>query len=82
MQTDGNAIAGLLEQIFSREMTGTDRVCQTCHHRNPIGAHPLYQGAGMVLRCPTCGDVAATIATLPQANAVSIRGTWLFSTRT
>src|SRR3954452_19951698 len=27
MHTDGNAIAGVLEEIFGREMTGTERVC-------------------------------------------------------
>jgi Family of unknown function (DUF6510) len=82
MDTDGNAIAGMLEEIFAREMTGTQRVCQSCRTRNQIGAHRVYQGAGVVLRCPVCGDVAATIAALPQAHAVSIHGTWMFSTQT
>jgi hypothetical protein len=79
MHTDANAIAGLLEEIFAREMTGVERVCQSCRTRSQIGAHQLYQGAGIVLRCPVCGDVAACVVALPQAHAVSIHGSWLFS---
>jgi len=82
MDTDGNTIAGMLEEIFAREMTGTERVCQSCRTRNQIGAHRVYHGAGIVVRCPVCGDVAATIAALPQAHAVSIHGIWMFSRQT
>jgi hypothetical protein len=82
MHTDGNAIAGVLEEIFAREMTGTERVCQSCRARRAVGEHPLYRGAGHVLRCPNCGDVAACVVTLPDSYAVSIRGTWLFERRT
>lgn len=79
MHTDANAIAGLLEEIFAREMTGTERVCQSCRTRSQIGTHRLHRGAGLVLRCPACDDVAACIATLPESYAVSIHGTWLFN---
>lgn len=79
MHTDGNAIAGLLEEIFAREMTSAERVCQSCNARSQIGAHRLHRGAGLVLRCPACGEVAACIATLGGGYAVSIRGTWLFN---
>ena len=82
MHTDGNAIAGLLEEIFTREVTGADRVCQSCRARRHIGAHRLHRGAGLVLRCPACGDVAACIASLSDGYAVSIRGTWLFNRET
>jgi uncharacterized Zn finger protein len=60
MHTDANAIAGLLEEIFAREVTGAERVCQSCGTRSHIGEHRLYRGAGLVLRCPACGDVVST----------------------
>jgi hypothetical protein len=82
MHTDANAIAGLLEEIFAREMTGAERVCQSCRARSTIGAHRLYRGAGAVLRCPACGDVAACIVTLPDGYALSLRGTWLLDRQT
>jgi hypothetical protein len=75
--TDGNAIAGLLEEIFGRDMTDAQRACASCGSRRHVGAHRLHRGAGLVLRCPVCDDVAACIATLPDGYAVSIRGTWL-----
>jgi uncharacterized Zn finger protein len=78
MHTDGNAIAGLLEEIFARDVTGAERVCQSCGAQRHIGAHRLYRSAGLVLRCPACGDVAACIAIVADGYAVSIRGTWLF----
>jgi predicted RNA-binding Zn-ribbon protein involved in translation (DUF1610 family) len=70
--TDGNAIAGMLEEIFGREMTDTMRTCQSCGRERAIGAHRLYHGAGLVLRCPNCGDVAAVIV----AQRVRLFGTW------
>lgn len=78
MHTDGNAIGGLLEEIFAREMTDAEHVCQSCRAMNRIGDHRLYRGAGLVLRCPNCGDVAASITTLPDSYAVSLRGMWMF----
>ncbi|MEA2250610.1 MAG: hypothetical protein QOC78_3196 [Solirubrobacteraceae bacterium] len=80
MHTDGNAIAGLLEEIFAREMTGAERVCQSCRARSHIGAHRLHRGAGLVLRCPACDDVAACITTLPDGYAVCISGVWRLGT--
>jgi Family of unknown function (DUF6510) len=76
LHTDGNAAAGVLQQIFLAEVTSAQRVCQSCRQENAIGAHLLYKGAGMVLRCPVCGDVAACIAKLPDDFVVSFRGAW------
>jgi predicted RNA-binding Zn-ribbon protein involved in translation (DUF1610 family) len=72
LHTDGNAIAGLLEEIFGTEMTATMRTCQSCGEAHPIGEHLLYRGAGLVLRCPNCGDIAAAIV----AQRVKLFGTW------
>jgi len=73
---DGNAMAGLLEEAFGAEMTRVRRRCQSCGQRHPIGEHRLYRGAGQVLRCPNCGDVALRIAVLPDRHMVELRGTW------
>jgi Family of unknown function (DUF6510) len=76
LHTDGNAIAGLLQEIFVAEVTSAGRVCQSCRADSPIGAHRLYRGAGLVLRCPNCGDLAACIAVLPDRHVISLHGTW------
>jgi Family of unknown function (DUF6510) len=76
LHTDGNAIAGLLQDVFVAEVTTAVRVCQSCGQDHPIGAHRLYTGAGLVLRCPACGDLAACIAVLRDRNVISLHGTW------
>jgi predicted RNA-binding Zn-ribbon protein involved in translation (DUF1610 family) len=73
---DGNGLAGLLVEVFGAEMTSVRRRCQSCGERHAIGSHRLYRGAGDVLRCPNCGDVALRIATLPDRYVVEVRGTW------
>jgi hypothetical protein len=73
---DGNAIAGLLDELFATEMTTVDRGCGTCGTHSAVGAHRLYRGAGAVLRCPACGDVALRIAFLPDRHVVQMRGSW------
>jgi uncharacterized protein DUF6510 len=74
---DGNGIAGLLGEIFEVDMTAVPRGCQSCGAQSAVGAHRAYRGAGIVLRCPACGDVAARIATLPNRHVVRLSGTWL-----
>jgi hypothetical protein len=76
LHTDGNAIGGLLQQIFVTEMTAARRTCDGCGQEHAIGAHRAYEGAGTVLRCPGCGDVAATISTQPGEYVVAIHGVW------
>ncbi len=73
---DGNGLAGLLVEVFGAEMTTVPRTCQSCGKRNPVGAHRAYIGAGTVLRCPVCGDLAMRIATLPDRHVVEVRGAW------
>lgn len=75
---DGNAIAGMLEELFNAEMTTARRVCQSCGGRNAIGAHRAHLGAGIVLRCPCCTDVAMVIAPLAGRTRVWLAGEWTF----
>jgi hypothetical protein len=76
LQTDGNAIGGLLQQIFVTEMTTARRVCDGCGEEHAIGAHRAYTGAGVVLRCPGCDAVAATLSVQPGEYVVAINGVW------
>lgn len=79
MCTDANAIAGLLEGMFGRDMTAEHRVCQSCGTRSAVGAHRLYRGAGLILRCPACGHVAACFAPHGEGQGVTMYGRWLFA---
>jgi hypothetical protein len=79
MHTDGNAVAGMLQEIFVAEITAARRVCESCGQEHPIGAHRAYSGAGTVLRCPGCGDVAAFVSDLPGEYVIGLRGAWRFT---
>jgi hypothetical protein len=76
LHTDGNAAAGMLQQIFVAEFTALMRTCQSCGDRSPAGAHRSYAGAGIVLRCPSCDDIALRIAAQPHELVFELRGTW------
>jgi predicted RNA-binding Zn-ribbon protein involved in translation (DUF1610 family) len=71
---DGNAIAGLLEASFGREMTMAAHNCRDCGETQMIGAHRLYRGAGYVLRCPNCGAEALTVVASGGTVAVTVAG--------
>jgi hypothetical protein len=75
---DGNGAAGRLQEVFLAEITTARRVCQSCRADRPIGAHPAYESAGIVLRCPECGDIAATLSEQPGRRVFELRGTWIF----
>jgi hypothetical protein len=73
---DGNALAGLLEELFATELTDAPRSCGSCGAIRAVGAHRLYRGAGLVLRCPVCSDIALVVATAPERHIVHLAGTW------
>ena len=61
LMLDGNAVAGLLQEVFAAEMTTAIGSCATCHATEPVGAIHVYRGAGIVLRCPHCDNTLAAI---------------------
>ena len=55
---DGNAIGGLLIDVFGTDMTAADSTCGTCGVSRPVAELVVYQRApGTVVRCRTCGNV-------------------------
>jgi hypothetical protein len=61
LMLDGNAIAGLLQEVFAVEMTAAIGTCGSCGTARPVGAVHVYRGAGTVLRCAHCDNVLAKI---------------------
>jgi hypothetical protein len=61
LMLDANAIAGLLQEVFAVEMTTAIGTCGDCGAGGPVGAAHLYRGAGIVLRCPHCGNTLPKI---------------------
>jgi hypothetical protein len=58
---DGNAVAGLLQEVFAVEMTAAIGTCAGCGVSEPVGATHVFRGAGVVMRCPHCGNALVTI---------------------
>jgi hypothetical protein len=73
---DGNGIAGLLAEIAGAEMTRAMRTCQSCGDRRAVGEHRAYRTAGVVLRCPSCQDVAMVVGIQEHRLVVDWRGTY------
>lgn len=62
LKLDGNAVGGLLMELFGVEMTVAEAVCAHCHRVNPLGRVEVYMNApGVVARCPDCGQVVMRI---------------------
>ena len=76
---DGNAMGGLLMEMFGREMTDALGCCAHCGDRNEVGALIVYRsGPGDVVRCPSCSTVlivATRLSGAPRVYFSSLR--WL-----
>jgi Family of unknown function (DUF6510) len=73
---DGNAIGGLLREIFTREMTTAQTTCAGCGTVNAVGRVDVYlQAPGVVVRCPACEQVLMRIVHGRGRYWVDLRGT-------
>lgn len=74
LMLDGNAVAGLLHDVFGAEMTAATATCDHCGASAPVGAVHVFRSAGVVLRCPRCGNVLAKIVTRRADACVDLSG--------
>jgi len=61
LMLDGNAVAGLLREVFAVEMTTAIGTCSGCGATDAVGAVHVFRGAGIVLRCPHCDNALMKI---------------------
>jgi hypothetical protein len=63
---DGNAAAGILSEVFARDVTTARATCVGCGATDTVGVLLLYgDGMGAVLRCPSCDSVVLRVARTP-----------------
>jgi hypothetical protein len=75
MALDGNAIGGLLLEIFGSDMTSAEASCAVCGAVGPVAETTAYiRGAGTVLRCRRCTSVLMVIARVRGLNCVDLSG--------
>ena len=62
LKLDGNAAAGILQEIFAVEITAALGTCDGCGAVEAVGAVSVYaRGPGTVLRCPHCDNVLVKV---------------------
>jgi hypothetical protein len=72
---DGNAIAGVLAEVFACEMTVAVVTCGGCGAAAPVGAVRVFGGAmGAILRCATCDTAVLRLARTPRGTWLDLRG--------
>ncbi len=75
LMLDGNALAGMLQEIFGAEMTAVPSKCAGCGNEGEIGSLLAFiHGPGMVLRCPACKQVVLRIVQTPDSYFLDARG--------
>ena len=75
LSVDANAVAGLLAEVFGRDVTAMEERCRHCGTVSPVGALRVYlRGPGVVVRCPACIDVVLRIARTPSGLQVDLVG--------
>ena len=72
---DGNAIAGLLREVFGAEMTTAVGTCATCGTTGQVAETVVYiQAPGTVMRCRHCANVLMVVVTRREVNCVDLPG--------
>lgn len=75
LHVDGNAVAGILSEVFVPDLTAARTICAHCGATRPMGALLVYaHGMGMVVRCPDCDGVLLRIARTPAHLWLSMTG--------
>ena len=72
---DGNAAAGILQEIFPFDMTLVQATCTGCGATDVIGALAAYiHGMGTVVRCPSCDTALIRVAQTRGRYFLDMRG--------
>ena len=74
LMLDGNAVAGLLQEVFAADVTSAIGSCARCGATEPVGAIHVYRGAGIVLRCPHCDNTLAVIVRGKRRSWITFQG--------
>ncbi len=72
---DGNAIGGLLIEVFGAEMTAAVATCGNCGTAGPVAGLAVYRhGLGTVVRCRSCDAVLMAFVRIRDVTCVDLMG--------
>ena len=83
LKLDGNALGGLLGEIFVHEATVARSTCASCGAVREVGALAVYAHApGAVVRCPGCEAVLMRVVRAEGRIWLDLRGVACLELRT
>jgi len=72
---DGNAMGGLLHDVFGTELTAASAVCGHCGARAAVAETVVYLGGpGAVARCRTCLGLLLVVVDVRGVRCVDLGG--------
>ena len=72
---DGNAIGGLLRDVFGTEMTAAIGTCASCGATGPVAETLVYLHApGTVVRCRNCTGLLMAFVRVRETTCVDLSG--------
>jgi uncharacterized protein DUF6510 len=72
---DGNAIGGMLLEVFGTEMTIAKGVCADCGAAGQVAELVVYlEAPGTVVRCRSCSSILMVIVEVRGTKCVDLRG--------
>jgi uncharacterized Zn finger protein len=72
---DGNAIGGLLHEVFGTDMTAAASVCGNCGTARQVAELAVYAHApGPVVRCRSCDSVLMVFVKIHDRTCVDLLG--------
>jgi hypothetical protein len=72
---DGNAVAGLLQEIFVTDVTTAQMQCKACGNVGAVGSLRLYSiSMGAVLRCTSCTNILMRAVHTPHGRWLEMIG--------
>jgi Family of unknown function (DUF6510) len=75
LRLDGNAVAGVLGELFTVEATSARATCARCGNHGALAeAHVYANGPGVVVRCPSCEAVVMRFAEIRGRIVADMRG--------
>jgi ribosomal protein S27E len=75
LRLDGNAVAGLMAEVFTFEATTAVVRCASCGNDGIVGTAAVYaQAPGVVVRCGSCSEVLMRFAEIRDRVVVDMRG--------
>lgn len=74
-EVDGNAIGGLLHEVFGTEMTTASGVCGSCGWSGVVAQLSVYrQAPGTVVRCRSCASILMVFVRREAMTCVDLSG--------